>query len=221
MFRASASGLQARSAGAGTGVPGPGSPDLSPARQRPVELRLIGVVTLLAAVIIAWASLPLRPGGAARGVLYFAIVAAIGGAGQLALRGATVGNPYALSWWERPTHRLIPAIQAVPWAEFVTVAVLVLEVQHPSRPWHTGLLTVALLGYLVAVHLAESGATARLLRGQLPLMTAGFAVTVLAIGATALPGLAPGVLSDTLRAVAAAAAVIAGAIVIPTWMTRD
>ena len=72
------------------------------------------------------------------------------------------------------------------------MAVLVLETLHKSRPWHTAVLAVALTGYLLAVHLAETQASVSILRAQLPLLGAGVGLTALAVGAAALPGLAAG-----------------------------
>ncbi len=70
----------------------------------------------------------------------------------------------------------------LPWAEIMSVAVLVLETLHKSRPWHTAVLAVALTGYLLAVHLAETDAGVSVLRAQLPLLGAGLGLTALAVG---------------------------------------
>jgi hypothetical protein len=104
------------------------------------------------------------------------ICAAIGGLGglaQLALAGIPTSDDAVRSASERIIARLTVAIRTIPWAEVMTVAVLVLEVRHPARAWHTGLLGAALLGYLLAVHLVETGARASVLRPQLSLLAAG------------------------------------------------
>jgi hypothetical protein len=80
------------------------------------------------------------------------------------------------------------------------------------------LLTVALLGYLLAVHLAETGAQPAVLRPQLPLLAAGLALAALAVGAAALPALPAGSVSSVIRMVAATAAVLAAGLVLPVWV---
>jgi hypothetical protein len=114
--------------------------------------------------------------------------------------------------------RLAIVIRAIPWAEVMTVAVLVLEVQHPARAWHTGLLGVALLGYLLAVHLAETSARASVLRPQLPLLAAGLGLLGLSVGAAAVPVLPSGSTATAVRVIAVAAAIVAGVLVVPVWL---
>ena len=43
--------------------------------------------------------------------------------------------------------------------EGALIAILWLEVLHPSRPWHTAVLGATLIAYLLATHLAESAAS--------------------------------------------------------------
>ncbi|MBO0823010.1 MAG: hypothetical protein J2P27_04005 [Actinobacteria bacterium] len=114
--------------------------------------------------------------------------------------------------------RLVIGILALPWPEALTVLVLALEVQHPPRPWHTGLLGVALLGYLFAVHLVETRAPGRVLRPQLGLLAAGVGLLALAVGAASVPALPSGPASAVVKVVAIVAAVVAGFFVIPVWL---
>jgi hypothetical protein len=179
-------------------------------------LTLIGVLT---AALISWAALPGQPGAFPRIAV---ICAAVGGLASLVqLAGVSPSDDPVASAPERIIARLATGIQTIPWAEIVTVAVLVLEVQHPARAWHTGLLGVALLGYLLAVHLVETGARASVLRPQLPLLAAGLGLLGLAVGAAAVPTLPGGSASAAVRVVAVAAAVAAGVLVVPVWLRRQ
>ena len=179
-------------------------------------LTLIGVLT---AALISWAGLPGQPGAFPRIAV---ICAAVGGLASLVqLAGVPPSDDPVASAPERIIARLATGIQTIPWAEIVTVAVLVLEVQHPARAWHTGLLGVALLGYLLAVHLVETSGRASVLRPQLPLLAAGLGLLGLAVGAAAVPTLPEGSAPAAVRVVAVAAAVAAGVLVVPVWLRRQ
>jgi hypothetical protein len=176
------------------------------------ELTLIGLLT---AALIIWAALPGQSGTGPRLALIGAGVAGLAGLAQLALVGIPLAVDPVSSLPERSVARLGLSLQAIPWAEVLIVAVLVLEVEHPARAWHTGLLGLALLGYLFAVHLAETGAPVRVLRPQLPLLAAGLGLLALAVGAAAVPTLPSGSTSAVVRVIAVTAAVVAGALVVP------
>jgi hypothetical protein len=181
-------------------------------------LALIGVLT---AALIIWSALPGQPGGYPRIAVICATVSGLASLAQLALAGIPPSDDPVLSGPERIIARLAIGIQTMPWAEVMTVAVLILEVQHPARAWHTGLLGVALLGYLLAVHLVETGARTSVLRPQLPLLAAGVGLLGLAVGAAAGPVLPSGPASAVIRVVAVAAAVAAGVLVVPVWPRRQ
>lgn len=160
---------------------------------------------LLGAACVTWSAVPL-PGVFAGWVLAAAAACTALGAARLWL-----GAPSEPAGWPSTGERLLRALarlaRGLPWAELTVVAVLVLEALHHSRPWHTAVLGAALLAYLLAVHLAESGARPAVLRPQVPLLTAGLGLLVLAAGAAVLPavrGSAAG-----LMAIAAGAAAIA------------
>ena len=104
---------------------------------------------------------------------------------------------------------LLEVLRAIPWAEGTVIAVLALEALHPSRPWHTGLLGVALLAFLFAVHLAESDARPAVLRPQLPVLAAGLGLLVLGCGAALLPAAGMSAASGWLRVFAVVAAIVA------------
>jgi hypothetical protein len=179
------------------------------------RVRALTLIGLLTAALIIWAALPSQPGAGPRLALIGAGVAGLAGLAQLALVGIPLAVDPVSSLPERSLARLGLSLQAIPWAEVLIVAVLVLEVEHPARAWHTGLLGVALLGYLFAVHLAETGARARVLWPQLPLLAAGLGLLALAVAAAAVPTLPSGSTSAVVRVIAVAAAVVAGALVVP------
>jgi hypothetical protein len=185
--------------------------DYSPVR----TLTLIGVLT---AALIVWAALPGQPGAFPRIAVICAAVGGLASLAQLALAGIPPSDDPVLSVPEQVVARLATGIRMIPWAEIMTVAVLVLEVQHPARAWHTGLLGVALLGYLLAVHLVETGARATVLRPQIPLLAAGLGLLSLAVGAAAAPALPAGSTSGAVRVIAVVAAVAAGVLVVPVWL---
>jgi hypothetical protein len=116
---------------------------------------------------------------------------------------------------KRTIDYLLTIVRGLPWAEAMAVAVLLLEVLHRSRPWHTGLLGVWLLGYLLAVHLVEIRAGAGVLRPQLPLIAAGIGLSAVAVVVAELPALPSGMLSPVIRVIAAAALVVVGGLTIP------
>jgi hypothetical protein len=107
-------------------------------------------------------------------------------------------------------------LRGLPWEEIAVVALLWLEVQHPARPWHTAALGFGLAAYLLAVHIAESGAPAGpLLRRQAKVLLAGACLLALGAGFAMLPAAGPGAGSALLRVLAAAAVVAAAALVLP------
>jgi hypothetical protein len=200
-------------------VTAPGDPGARPGglTTMAVQVRATVATGLLAALSVAWAALPT---GGARGGLRAALVVAASCAaaslGRLALGDLEVGGrPF-----DGPLTRLAAEgahlLRSLPWAETMLVAVLILEALHPSRPWHTALLGLALLAFLLAAHLAESGSRPSVYRPQLPVIAAGLGLLALAVGAAALPLPPAGPAADLLRAAAVVAAVIAAALALPT-----
>lgn len=186
-----------------------------------VGVRSLFLIATLAAVIIAWATAPIRDGAYPRIALICAGVFGLAGLAQLAIAGAPEPEDLMSTILEQLVGHLITGIRALPWAELMTVAVLWLEAQHPARPWHTGVLGVALLGYLLALHLAESRARAGVLRPQLPLLAAGIGIAALAVGAAAVPTLPSGSVSAVVKVIAASAAIVAGCLAVPVWLGRQ
>jgi hypothetical protein len=182
-----------------------------------VQVRATVAAGLLAALSVAWAALP--TGGARAGLRAALVIAAICAAaslGRLALGDLEVGGQPFDGPLKRMAVQGAHLLRSLPWAETMLVAVLILEALHPSRPWHTAVLGVALLAFLLAAHLAESGSPPSVYRPQLPVIAAGLGLLVLAVGAAALPLPPAGPAANLLRAAAVVAAVIAAALALPT-----
>jgi hypothetical protein len=177
--------------------------------------RPLAAAGLLGAACCAWAAWPL----AGTGQVLLLAVAGLCAAADLARLITAAWPVQRVDSFSHPALRLARwghgLLSQLPLAEGTALAVLGLELAHPSRPWHTGLLGVALLCYLLAIHLAESGAPARVLRPQLPALAAGLGLLVLGTAATLIPAAAPGAASGTLRVLAAVAAIAVGALVLP------
>jgi hypothetical protein len=185
--------------------PPPGSPG-----------RLMTVAGLLAAAIVAWSAVPLAGGGpGTRVALLAAACCAVLSVLQLAVSRVQIGDDVYGSLAAQAARRMAAVVSAAPWPEAMMIAALALEALHPARPWHTAVLAVAVIAFLLAVHCAESKAPPRVLRAQLPLLAAGVGMTVLAAGAAALPGLGTGPAAVLLRVLAAVAALIVGALAVP------
>ena len=172
---------------------------------------------LLGAACVAWTAVPPRHTGLATLALVVSIIAVVAGALRLAL--ADVPQPADGFFPSAPVRAwltFLAVLRGLPWEEIAVVALLWLEVQHPARPWHTAALGFGLAAYLLAVHIAESGAPAgRLLRRQAKLLLAGACLLALGAGFAMLPAAGPGASSALLRVLAAAAVVAAAALVLP------
>jgi hypothetical protein len=162
---------------------------------------------LLGGACVAWAAIPLT--GALSGLV---LTVAAAGAALSVVRlwlGAPAGTAGFAGGITRLAERQAALVRVGPWAEVTVVAVLVLAALHHSHPWHTGLLGLALLAYLLAVHLSESRARLAVLRPQIPLLAAGLGLLVLATGAATLPA-ATGSAAGLQAIVAALAAIAVG-----------
>ncbi len=179
-----------------------------------VALRV--AVCLLGAASVVWAAAPLVRTGLADWALALAIIGVAAGALRLVVSWVPVPEEnYLLPTPARVVLRFLQALRAVPWEEGALMAIVWLEVLHPSRPWHTALLGAALIAYLLATHLAESDASPRALRPQAWLLAAGAALLAVGAGAGMLPAAAPGAGSALLRLVAAGALIAAAGLVLP------
>jgi hypothetical protein len=174
-------------------------------------------VSALAAGTVAWAALPLAGARAgARPVLVVAVASAVLTVAELL---ANPSRPRAtgrdIGIYVRSVtggaRRVWASVPVLPWPEGMTVAVLGLEALHQARPWHTVVLGVVLLGFLLALHLAETADRPAVLRPQLPLLAAGLGLAALSAGAAALPTAGSG----WLAVVAAIAAVLVAVLALP------
>jgi hypothetical protein len=175
-----------------------------------------GAAALLGAGCTAWSAAPLPRAGLAGLALFLAVFCAAAGALRLALAGVPL--PEASFLLPAPLRAWIGFNQALrlpPWEEGAVLAIVWLEVVHPARPWHTAVLGAALVGYLLATHLAESGASPGALRPQSRVLALGAALLALGAGAAMLPAAGPGAGSALLRLVAAGALIAAAALALP------
>ena len=172
---------------------------------------------LLGAACIAWTATPVLPAGLAKTALVIAIVAVTAGA----LRLATADIPQPADAFYLPGYlqawlTFLSVLRTFAWEETAAVALLWLEVQHTLRPWHTAALGAGLLAYLLATHIAETGADAGpLLRRQAKVLIAGACLLALGAGLATIPAAAPGAGSAILRVIAAVAVIAAAALVLP------
>jgi hypothetical protein len=179
-----------------------------------VALRV--AVALLGAGCVVWAAAPLVRTGLAAWALALAIIGVAAGVLRIVVSRVPVPEDnYLLPTPARVVLRFLQALRSVPWEEGALMAIVWLEVLHPSRPWHTAVLGAALIAYLLATHLAESDASPRVLRPQAWLLAAGAALLALGAGAGMLPAAAPGAGSALLRLVAAGALIAAAGLVLP------
>jgi hypothetical protein len=171
---------------------------------------------LLGAACVAWTATSLPPGGWPRFALTVSIVAVTAGALRLALTDLPQPeNDYFLPTPLVAWLGFLAILRALPWEEIALVALLWLEVLHPARPWPTAALGAGLTGYLLAVHIAESGVSGRLLlRRQAKVLTAGACLLALGAGFATLPAIGGGA-AALLRVLAAAAVVAAAVLVFP------
>jgi len=172
---------------------------------------------LLGAACVAWTATPLVHTGLAQLALFVAIVAVVAAALRLAF--ADIPQPedkFFLPGYVRAWLTFLQLLRTPAWEETAVVALVWLEVQHPVRPWHTAALGAGLLAYLLATHIAESGAPAGpLLRRHVKLLIVGACLLALGAGFAMIPASAPGAGSAILRVIAAAAVIVAAALVLP------
>jgi hypothetical protein len=180
------------------------------------QIRSAAAAGLLAGVTVAWAALPV-PGLAAGGrpALIVAVCCAVLSTVQLVAGAGADPDDIYLPLIVRAWRRIMVLVRKVPWAGGLVMAALALEALHRSRPWHTGLLGVALLAFLLATHLAETGARPGVIAPQLPLIAAGLGLLAIAVGAAALPGAGTGAAAAWLRVLAVVAALAVGGLALP------
>ena len=181
---------------------------------RPVAIR--AAAGLLGAGCVVWAAAPPVHQGWANLALILAIIGVAAGALRLFLAGVPVPEDiFLLPTPLRAWLWFLDTLRRVPWEEGAVLAIVWLEAQHKSRPWHTAVLGAALIAYLLATHLAESDASPGALRPQLRVLAVGTGLLALGAGAGMLPAVGPGAGAALLRVVAAVALIAAAALVLP------
>ena len=171
---------------------------------------------LLGAGCVVWATVPQVHSGVADWALFLAAIGVTAGALRLALTAVPAPeDPHMLPVGLRVLLSFLETLRRVPWEEGALIAILWLEVLHPSRPWHTAVLGAALIAYLLATHLAESDASLGALRPQARVLAVGAGLLALGAGAGMLPASGPGAGSALLRLVAAAALIAAAGLALP------
>lgn len=194
-----------------------------PGRLRPFAgaMGMRAAAVLLGVGCLVWAALPAVHRGYATFVLDVAIAGVAAGGLRLALAAVPVPDE---SYWPSPGIRawraFLEVMRQVPWEEGAVIGIAWLEVLHPSRPWHTAVLGVGLIAYLLVVHLAESDARLATLRPQARVLGLGAVVLALGAGAGMLPAAGPGAGSALLQLVAAGALIAAAGLVLP-YVVRD
>jgi hypothetical protein len=170
---------------------------------------------LLGAACVVWAGTPVRHSGWAQFALVVSVVAVTAGALRLALSDIPQpGDTYFVSGPVRTWLGFLALLRGLPWEEIGVATVLWVEVLHAARPWHTAALGAGLVAYLLAVHIAESGAP-DLPRRQAKVLLAGACLLALAAGAAMLPGVGAGAGSALLRLLAAVAVIAAAVLALP------
>jgi hypothetical protein len=181
---------------------------------RPATIR--AAAALLGAGCVVWAATPLVHTGLANLALVLAILGVVGGVLRLLLAGVPVPEEtFLLPTPLRAWLRFLETLRLVPWEEGAVIAIVWLEVMHSSRPWPTAGLGAALIAYLLATHLAESGASPGVLRPQARVLAVGAVLLALGAGAGMLPAAGPGAGSALLRLIAAIALIVAAGLVLP------
>src|SRR5260370_28479131 len=126
----------------------------------PYPWRYVAASGLLAGGLVGWSAAPVSQAQAgARITVIIAVISAVGSLGQVAA-AAAANRPDEdeATIADRIAARLIELLQMVAWPEFLMVAGLALEALHRPRPWHTAVLGAAIIGFLIAAHLADSRA---------------------------------------------------------------
>jgi len=177
---------------------------------------------LLGAGCVVWAAVPLIHARYQTIALALASLGVVAGALRLALAEIAVPEDTylqtaAVQFW----IRALKVVRQVPWEEGTLVAVLWLEVLHPARPWHTAMLGAGLIAYLLATHLAESGASPGVLRPQVRVLALGAGLLAPGAGAGMVAAAGPGAGSALLRLVAAGALITAAVLVLPHVARRE
>jgi len=123
-------------------------------------------------------------------------------------------SPFAVAWSTLLGTRRFIAGQA-GWESAAVISMVVLETLHHSRPWHTAVLVLVVVSYLLAVHQAEQPVPVVLWRGEVKVLVVSLPLVAVATGVAMAPAAGAGNTSGGLEVIAALAAVTAGALALP------
>lgn len=183
-------------------------------------MRYLPAVTVLGAACVWWSASPLRTG--APGEVLVVVAAVCVAAGLLRLLGASrdeaaqrdaVGISRSVATFDH-------SLRVVPWEAIAAVTIVVLEATHHRSPWHSGVLALALVAYLLVVRQAESAVPGPLFRGHVGTAVAGVALVVLVAAVASIPSAGTGTLAGWLEMAAALGAVLAVGLVLPRVSER-
>ena len=173
--------------------------------------------SLLGATCTAWSAFPLG-GTGAPGVLLVVLAGAcvLTGALRLLTRSTpTAGAAPFSTVWSALVGTGLSLLLRAGWESMAVVAIVALEALHHSRPWHTGLLALVVVCYLMAVHQAESPVPAALSRGKARVLLVVLPLVAVTTGVAMVPAAGSGTASGWLEIIAALAAVTAAALALP------
>jgi hypothetical protein len=192
-------------------------------RKRPVgAVSTVAAAILLGAACTVWSAIPEVHKAFATLLLVLTVAFVAGSALRLSLAWIPLPeDTYLLATPLRVWLRFLMFIRVPPWEEGATITIIWLDVLHRSRPWPTAALGAGLIAYLIAVHLAESGASLATLRPQAPVLAIGACLLALGAGAGMLHASTPGAGSALLRIVAAVAVIVAAGLVLPYVAIRS
>lgn len=180
-------------------------------------MRRILVVALLGAACTVWSAVPLG-GTGGWGVLLLVVASSCVVAGVFRLLLKDIAPPRGrlpMGLWAGLVDSTNAVLQGAAWEIGAALAVVVLEAVHGSRPWHTGLLAVLVVCYLLAVHQAESPVPVNLFRHHAKLLVISLFLVAVATGMAMVPSARSGALSGWLEVTAGLAAMTAGALALP------
>lgn len=180
-------------------------------------MRNIIAVVLLGAACVLWSAVPLGGAGwAARPLLVVAGTCVL--IGVLRLVRKDVDRKKQGLFAGALVSLVVGAdalLQELGWETGAALSVVVMEALHKSRPWHSGLLGVLLVCYLLVVHQAESALPTGVFRGQRKVLTTSLVLLIVVTGVAMVPSARTGALSGWLEILAALAAMTAGGLALP------
>jgi hypothetical protein len=165
----------------------------------------------------AWAAFPLRGTGTLGWLMVVvAGVCVLGGVLRLLAQSGPATKPSLFATvWSTVLGTGRSMTRRAGWESAAVISMVVLETLHHSRPWHTAVLAVVVVSYLLAVHQAEQPAPVVLWRGELRVLVVSLPLMAVATGVAMAPAAGAGATSGWLELIAALAAILAVALALP------